>query len=416
MTRVHGIAAGGLFNEIYGAHLKKKITRTETTHSPDEQFFIPDSGDVDRLRPITMKRPRYVTTNASHKDHGGLTWLWHLFVSLCAMLVFILFVTGPVGASINPGPFGALMLYALSFGVWVGVYYWLKNRWQKKVDAREPELVYVQDGTEMVTEWVPIDEDIRSAKHDAPHTQTTHTLYPSLKIDKKWVDRDELKDQMRHLKNYMNSTGNVPDWINKEVAGFEKIFGAACEVTTSRDVASMNIGEVYNDVVLRNYDGSVSANIDHLLVLGSTVIMLDSKWWSTAPEFVTDRKGRRMVSARGPHARAVSTCIYEASFLPRDPRAIIFCVRGKAAREMGGPQVVDSYNKFVPFEEQPQGVIDTPCPVIFVPSNQVKDIVFAVSRGGGTVAGTYIPAGSPAPFDTRELNALEVTNHLTFTD
>ena len=91
-------------------------------------------------------------------------------------------------------------------------------------------------------------------------------------------------------------------------------------------------------------------------------------------------------------------------------------MRGKAAREMGGPQVVDSYNKFVPFEEQPQGVIDTPCPVIFVPSNQVKDIVFAVSRGGGTVAGTYIPAGSPAPFDTRELNALEVTNHLTFTD
>ena len=77
---------------------------------------------------------------------------------------------------------------------------------------------------------------------------------------------------------------------------------------------------------------------------------------------------------------------------------------------------MDSYNKFVPFEDQPQGVFDTPCPVIFVPSSQVKDVVFTVSRGGGTVAGTYIPAGSPAPFDTRELDDLEVTTRLTFMD
>lgn len=38
MAKVYGIAAGGLFNEIYEAHLKNKITRTKTTHSPDEQF------------------------------------------------------------------------------------------------------------------------------------------------------------------------------------------------------------------------------------------------------------------------------------------------------------------------------------------------------------------------------------------
>lgn len=33
---------------------------------------------------------------------------------------------------------------------------------------------------------------------------------------------------------------------------------------------------------------------------------------------------------------------------------------------------------------------------------------------GGMVAGTFIPAGSPAPFDTRTLDDLEVTTRLTF--
>ena len=73
--------------------------------------------------------------------------------------------------------------------------------------------------------------------------------------------------------------------------------------------------------------------------------------------------------------------------MPRDPRAIIFCVRGKAAREMDGPQVVDSYNKFVPFEDSPRGVKSTPCPVIFVPSGQIQQVVAAVARGGDVVAG-----------------------------
>ena len=62
-------------------------------------------------------------------------------------------------------------------------------------------------------------------------------------------------------------------------------------------------------------------------------------------------------------------------------------MRGKAAREMDGPQVVDSYNKFVPFEDSPRGVKSTPCPVIFVPSGQIQQVVAAVARGGDVVAG-----------------------------
>ena len=426
MAKVHGIAAGGLFNEIFDAHLKARTTRTEYTapqSPPAEDFdpFLP--GDEEYLEPVTVTRPRYVTVDVS-KQHGGLTWLWHLFVSLCAMLVYVMFVAGPIGSSLHPGIGGTFLLGCSAFAVWIGVYYWMKGRWKKKVEARGPELVSYQDGTEQVTEWVPrvrdntrarrAAVDAQYAQRAAARTEVTRTLYPSLKVDKKWVDKDELKDQMRHLKNYMNSTGNVPNWVNKEVAGFEKIFGAACEVTTSRDIASLNQGEVYNDIVLRGRDGSVSANIDHLLVTGSTAIMLDSKWWSAAPDFTNDRRGRRIVSAYGPHARAVSTCVYEASFLPRTPRAIIFCVRGKAARELGRPQVVQSFNKFVPFEDKPQGVFATPCPVIFTPHDQLKDVVNAVASGGGTVAGVPIPSGKPAPLSSRELGALEVTTALTF--
>ena len=123
---------------------------------------------------------------------------------------------------------------------------------------------------------------------------------------------------------------------------------------------------------------------------------------------------KRQVSSYGPHARAVSTCVYEASFLPRTPRAIIFCVRGKAASELGRPQVVQSFNKFVPYEDKPQGVFATPCPVIFTPHDQLKDVVVAVASGGGTVAGVPIPSGKAAPLSTRELGALEVTTALTF--
>ena len=100
--------------------------------------------------------------------------------------------------------------------------------------------------------------------------------------------------------------------------------------------------------------------------------------------------------------------------MPRTPRAIIFCVRGRAASELGRPQVVHSFNKFVPFEDKPQGVFASPCPVIFVPHDQLKDVVNAVASGGGTVAGVTIPSGKSAPLSSRELGALEVTTSLTF--
>ena len=429
MARVRGIPAGGLFNEIYDAHIKGRTTRTEyVAAEPSDEVFDPladvPGEEASPMRQITVTRPKYTTIPAAEEEYGPGQRVWNIFLSMLAMIVYILLVARPVSESLPPGTLARVAVSGSAFLVWWGAYVLLKKRWMRKAAQRNPGMVRVLDGTEQVTQWVEDTHaktrnqraavDAAYAQRAQERQQTTRTLYPSLKVDKKWVDGDELKYQMRHLKNYMNATGNVPDWVNKEVAGFERIFGAACEVTTARAVAALNLGDVFNDVVLRNSDGSVSANIDHLLSLGTSAIMLDSKWWSTPPRFVTDRQGRRMVSATGPHERAVSTCVYEASFLPRTPRAIIFCIRGKAAREMGAPQVVDSFNKFVPYEKKLQGVLATPCPVIFVPSDQLGDVVSAVARGGGMVAGTHIPAAHPAPFNPRELDSLEVTTALTF--
>lgn len=52
--------------------------------------------------------------------------------------------------------------------------------------------------------------------------------------------------------------------------------------------------------------------------------------------------------------------------------------------------------------------------VIFVSSNQLKEVVLAVLRGGDMVAGTYIPSGTPIPYNVSELDALEVTTRLEF--
>lgn len=431
MPEVSGIPAGGLFNEMYAAHKagRKIHARTVTDpNAPVDDVFAPSPRDEPAMRQVTVTRPRYVTVPKKKDTYTNWLWMAHCSIAVVAAAAFVLFVVGPIiefgsGLSYLAGT----LLTLCTLGVGVGTFQWLKTSWLKKHAGKPGELVRVQDGVEEVTEWVP-DLDAQAAqqqqsrravdeayaKRQARKKTVTTTVYPSLRVDKKWVEEDELQEQFRQFRNYVNATGNIPDWVNKEVAGFEKIFGAACEVTTARDVAALNIGHLYNDVILRGKDGKVSANIDHLLAVGSSTIMLDSKWWSTPPRFVKDRQGRIQVAATSPHKEAVSTCIYEASFLPQTPRAILFCVRGKAAREMGRPHVMESFHRFVPYEDGSQGVEAVPCPVVFVPSGQIKEAVLAVNQGGGMVAGTYVPAANPAPIDTRVLSRLEVTTQLTF--
>ena len=89
-------------------------------------------------------------------------------------------------------------------------------------------------------------------------------------------------------------------------------------------------------------------------------------------------------------------------------------MRGRGSDQLGGPKVVSSYHKFVPYEEYSQGVMPVPCPVIFTPHTKVRAVVEAVMRGGGEVDGTYIPAGHDYKVDSRILRGLETTTELDF--
>ena len=238
-------------------------------------------------------------------------------------------------------------------------------------------------------------------------------MYPSLHAGKGLVDGYQLEGEMRQLHEHMNTTGNVPQWVDKDIAGFEKFFGAACEITTARSLREIPGATVINDIILRGKNGEVSANIDHL-VCGSSVVMVDAKWWSASPTFLPDSRGELIVSENSLHNRAVSTCVYESEFLPVQPRAIVFSVRGRGADQLGGPKVVSSYHKFVPYEERSQGVEPVPCPVIFTPHDQLRAVVEAVMSGGGEVDGTYIPAGRNHKVDSRALTRLETTTELYF--
>lgn len=429
MPTTYGIPGGGLFNEIYDAHIKGRTTRTEYVSNirPDDLYdpvaAAAAKEQTSPTRQITVTRPKYTTIPAAEEEYGPGQRVWNIFVSMVAMIVYILLIAQPVSESLPPGTFARVAVSGSAFVVWWGVYVLLKKRWMKKAAKRNPGMVRVVDGTEKVTQWVedssattrnqPAAVGKASAQRAHKRRKVTTTLYPSLRQDKKWVDKDELQDQMCHLKNYMDSTGNVPDWVNKDVAGFERIFGAACEVSTARSLSTVPGATVFNDIVLRNH-GKVSANIDHLVYRNGAVVMADAKWWSQAPTFVSDRAGGVMVAENSPHKRAVSTCVYEASFLPAPPRAIVFSVRGKAARELQSPKAVERFCKFVPYEDGSQGVEEAPCPVIFVANNHVDEVVDAVLSGVGYVGGVWVPVGTSRDVGERELSRLECTEGLVF--
>ena len=430
MPTTYGIPGGGLFNEIYDAHIKGRTTRTEYVSNirPDDLYdpvaAAAAKEQTSPTRQITVTRPKYTTIPAAEEEYGPGQRVRNIFVSMVAMIVYILLIAQPVSESLPPGTFARVAVSGSAFVVWWGVYVLLKKRWMKKAAKRNPGMVRVVDGTEKVTQWVedssattrnqPAAVGKASAQRAHKRRKVTTTLYPSLRQDKKWVDKDELQDQMCHLKNYMDSTGNVPDWVNKDVAGFERIFGAACEVSTARSLSTVPGATMLNDIILRGKNGEVSANIDHLVYRDGAVAMVDAKWWSSIPTFNSDRAGGIMVAENSPHKRAVSTCVYEASFLPAAPKAIVFSVRGRAARELQSPKVVERFYKFVPYEGESQGVEEAPCPVVFVANNRVGEVVDAVLSGGGYVGGVYVPSGSSRDVDERELSRLECTEGLVF--
>lgn len=165
------------------------------------------------------------------------------------------------------------------------------------------------------------------------------------------------------------------------------VLGGLGEMRTAKSLAhTRSFTDVIHDVELLK-GGRVSANIDHLGVGPKGAVLIDTKVWR---EPVKQTRG--LISRDSAHWDAVSTCIYEASFLPVTPQAIVFVVSGGAGRALGDRPVrvtryVDRYSG---------DVHRCPVPVFFVPqyrcNEHIDQIVSRVDAGEAVSARQVLSA------------------------
>lgn len=371
LAPVYGVPGGGLFNEIFNAHLNARVKETPLGQGPIETEPEPDTTTV---------------------SDPGWPWIGRFFVSviITTMMVFIVFA--PIGSKTNPSALGAIFLLLVL-----------------------PILTFMLSMKLLNKKFG--DKDAITRKQVRNSARNEHVVYkhPSLIASRDAVFADQLNEEMVELFNEMNATENVPRYVNKDVAGFKLFYGAAAEISTSHALRTIPGATVYNDIELRNSNGAISANIDHLVHVNGRVFMIDSKWWSNPPEFTRTKDGSLAVSLGCTHKRAVSTCIYEANFLPHTPNAIIFVIRGRAADQLPKPvTVINNYYRFIPSTESPQGFFSTPCPVIFVDYRRVADYIHLVANESGQGSRGNNNQLRESRFTEKELRSLPVTLELDF--
>lgn len=188
--------------------------------------------------------------------------------------------------------------------------------------------------------------------------------------------RKYIKSSVRHAVAEVLSAGSqgrahkaVDKYFDKEERPW--IIGAYGEIMTARllDEMSMIDLDIIHDIELLNDAGDVTANIDHVVVTPEGYCVLDTKVWSETVKVSHDNDGRSFIAAGDAHSTAVSTVLYEASFLPSVPRAIIFAVGGHAGQEiaasMDGFYTVNHYVDKFSGELQPASV-----DIYFVPQRE----------------------------------------------
>lgn len=354
-----GIPGGGLFNDIFDAHYRRgdNVARREPVYDFGTGGWSDDSDD----------------------ELG--------FGAGCGLVALIFFVVVFLLPDMVEGVWFLIALFAVPVLIWkFGRKLILENR-RSKAPAVRPTPRSGQ----------PV--GFVSPSLDNPPAGET---YPSLFKGQGRVDLAMLKTQCDSMRGAMERAGNVPDYVDTSIAGFSNFFGAACEITTAKALRGIDGCFVVNDIAITKPDGRTTANIDHLACFPAdgTYVMVDSKFWSTAPTFGT-YLGGTSVDAAGQHARAVATCVYEASFLPHPPTAIVFAVRGKAAQALREPVSVDFYPTF-DYEGNFVEMKRSPYPVLFVDHRQVREAVETLGQFG-TYGGAY-----PQRVAYRGTNVLEL--------
>lgn len=157
--------------------------------------------------------------------------------------------------------------------------------------------------------------------------------------------------------------------------------GGAQEIRVSKKLTQAfdDTYTVIDDITLHK-NGNISANIDHLLLGPTCALMIDTKVWKQPLKFSTHPVyGGKYLKKGSPYWTAVATCVYEASFLPKEPGAIIFVVAGGAGKALAksGPQCVSHY---VPKYGDISDVKHTPCPVYFCATKDIEKTVHTVEE------------------------------------
>lgn len=179
----------------------------------------------------------------------------------------------------------------------------------------------------------------------------------------KGASRDKRAADATREYEYVANGGNIN---NTSFTPEQKswVLGGLGEMRTAKSLAhARSFTDVIHDVELLK-NGRVSANIDHLGVGSRGVVLIDTKVWR---EPVTQVRG--LISRDSAHWDAVSTCVYEASFLPVPPQAIVFVVSGAAGRALSDrPVRVTRY-----IDRYSGDVRRCPVPVFFVPQYRCNE-------------------------------------------
>lgn len=179
--------------------------------------------------------------------------------------------------------------------------------------------------------------------------------------------------------------------------------------------------EVIHDLgIIR--DGSVRANIDHLVLGRSSLVFVDTKEWKQPCRFIPAPSRRAladpeekmkhwnewtygadhvdpsgewdlsdggvMISPAHYASKSVGTCLWEASALPTQPAAVVFAVGGAAEASLpSGGQRVTHYRK-----SRGNVITQVPVPVLFVRQSEIANISASLDHQMATNLGSVASA------------------------
>lgn len=126
------------------------------------------------------------------------------------------------------------------------------------------------------------------------------------------------------------------------------IYGAIGEIHSARDLDKYVDdvdGDVIHDIVLTHPDGSISANIDHVVLCDRKAIVCDTKVWSTMPALIRDGD-KTYLDPRSDKRFCIDTCLYEIRELGIHVDALVFIIRGQARNAVTFSQISDYMKKY----------------------------------------------------------------------